>query len=157
MNLPARFTAQAGHQARCSALPRAALGRRVLCKAVVQNRHQQFEDAPDKDTVSRDATARASTSSSDRLADFGTRVTLERLYHNSRSGVTNHTSWQDVWSGEGAFFVSLEEKPQRTRNQERTPDYFANVGDAIRTLREDIPSLFEQELNCKYVYRNAQQ
>ena len=31
----------------------------------------------------------------------------------------------------------------------RSPDYFANVGDAIRTLREDIPKLFDKDLNCE--------
>ena len=31
----------------------------------------------------------------------------------------------------------------------RSPDYFANVGDAIRTLRDDIPKLFEKDLNCE--------
>ncbi len=46
--------------------------------------------------------------------------------------------------------VTTEERPQRTKNKERTPDYFANVGDAIRTLREDIPSLFYRDLNCGY-------
>lgn len=49
--------------------------------------------------------------------------------------------------------VTTEEKPQRTRNQERSPDYFANVGDAIRTLREDIPELFQRELNYS-IYRD---
>jgi hypothetical protein len=32
--------------------------------------------------------------------------------------------------------------------REKSPDYYANVGDAIRTLREDIPLLFERDLNC---------
>lgn len=45
--------------------------------------------------------------------------------------------------------VSLEEKPQATRNKDKAPDYYANVGDAIRTLREDIPMLFSRDLNCE--------
>eukprot|EP00195_Chlamydomonas_chlamydogama_P005006 CAMPEP_0202904860 /NCGR_PEP_ID=MMETSP1392-20130828/31471_1 /ASSEMBLY_ACC=CAM_ASM_000868 /TAXON_ID=225041 /ORGANISM="Chlamydomonas chlamydogama, Strain SAG 11-48b" /LENGTH=259 /DNA_ID=CAMNT_0049592705 /DNA_START=341 /DNA_END=1120 /DNA_ORIENTATION=- len=47
----------------------------------------------------------------------------------------------------GYFSVTVDDKPQRTKNQEKTGDYFANVGDAIRTLREDIPELFERDLN----------
>ncbi|GBF90147.1 hypothetical protein Rsub_03280 [Raphidocelis subcapitata] len=37
--------------------------------------------------------------------------------------------------------------------RERSPDYYANVGDAIRTLREDIPLLFDRELNFS-IYRD---
>ena len=33
--------------------------------------------------------------------------------------------------------------------EERDKDFFANVGDAIRTLREDYPLLFAKELNCE--------
>lgn len=29
-------------------------------------------------------------------------------------------------------------------------DFFANVGDAIRTLREDYPLLFVKDLNCEW-------
>lgn len=29
------------------------------------------------------------------------------------------------------------------------PDFFVNVGHAIRTLREDIPALFEREMDCE--------
>ncbi|KAG2487693.1 hypothetical protein HYH03_013692 [Edaphochlamys debaryana] len=78
------------------------------------------------------------------LADFGARVTLERLYAWSGS--------LDSVLGGGAFLVTLDEKPQRTRNQERSEDYFANVGDAIRSLRDDIPMLFQRELNYD-IYR----
>ncbi|EFJ42374.1 hypothetical protein VOLCADRAFT_77161 [Volvox carteri f. nagariensis] len=81
------------------------------------------------------------------LADFGARVTLERLY-----------SWNaldDALGGmpHGAFFVTVDDRPQRTRNQGRSEDYFANVGDAIRCLREDIPMLFQRELNFD-IYRD---
>ncbi|CAG9463942.1 unnamed protein product [Pedinophyceae sp. YPF-701] len=37
--------------------------------------------------------------------------------------------------------------------RKRSPDYFANVGDAIRTLREDIPVLFDRELDYD-IYRD---
>lgn len=34
------------------------------------------------------------------------------------------------------------------KGEERHDDYYANVGDAIRTLREDVPTLFTSKLNC---------
>ncbi|KAI8463509.1 MAG: hypothetical protein J3K34DRAFT_389018 [Monoraphidium minutum] len=43
-----------------------------------------------------------------------------------------------------------DKRPPDTR--ERSPDYYANVGDAIRTLREDIPTMFDNELNFS-IYR----
>lgn len=47
------------------------------------------------------------------------------------------------------FKVQLDESPPPP-GKERSPDYYANVGDAIRTLREDIPVLFYKELNCEW-------
>ena len=35
-------------------------------------------------------------------------------------------------------------------NNRRHPDFYANVGTAIRTLREEIPLLFQRDLTCKY-------
>eukprot|EP00798_Chlamydomonas_sp_ICE-L_P001756 gene1756-33168_t len=52
------------------------------------------------------------------------------------------------------MLVSVDEKPNRTRNVQKTPAFFANVGDAIRSLREDIPSLFERELNYEIYTEN---
>lgn len=50
--------------------------------------------------------------------------------------------------------VQLNEPPQREQEEEqdeeqRDKDFFANVGDAIRTLREDYPLLFMKDLNCE--------
>ncbi len=79
------------------------------------------------------------------------RVTLERLYrmrvsHHADSGVDSSDSLGPVQ----VLQVQTEDKQKpRAKNAERTPDYFANMGDAIRTLREDIPELFNRELNCK--------
>lgn len=42
---------------------------------------------------------------------------------------------------------------QRKKHVEKSSDYFANVGDAIRTLREDIPMLFQKDLNYE-IYRD---
>jgi hypothetical protein len=49
-------------------------------------------------------------------------------------------------AGSGQQQQQQQQTPPEQR--ERTPDYYANVGDAIRTLREDIPQLFSRELNC---------
>jgi hypothetical protein len=40
------------------------------------------------------------------------------------------------------------EPPKHKSREERHDDFYANVGDAIRTLREDVPTLFKRELNC---------
>ncbi|GFR46738.1 hypothetical protein Agub_g8361, partial [Astrephomene gubernaculifera] len=81
------------------------------------------------------------------LADFGARVTLERLYTwNALDGIPSGAP-------QGAFLLSVNDRPQRARNQDRSEDYFANVGDAIRCLREDVPLLFQRELNYG-IYRD---
>jgi len=49
----------------------------------------------------------------------------------------------------GCSWCLVDDKPQNA-TKEKSPDYYANVGDAIRTLREDIPLLFERELNCEH-------
>lgn len=40
--------------------------------------------------------------------------------------------------------------PQHQDGGERDKEFFANVGDAIRTLREDYPMLFVKNLNCEW-------
>lgn len=72
--------------------------------------------------------------------ELGARCMLERLYASEEQPAT---SWLSA-----PMMVTLDERPQVKRNQDRSPDYFANVGDAIRTLREDYPSLFYKDLNC---------
>ena len=44
--------------------------------------------------------------------------------------------------------VQVDERQQQDEEQRRR-DFYANVGDAIRTLREDIPLLFHKDLNCE--------
>jgi hypothetical protein len=34
--------------------------------------------------------------------------------------------------------------------EERKEDFYANVGDAIRTLREDVPTCLKSEMNCAH-------
>jgi hypothetical protein len=48
------------------------------------------------------------------------------------------------------FQVQTNE-PSSPPGNEKQADYYANVGDAIRTLREDIPALFVKDLNCKHI------
>lgn len=52
--------------------------------------------------------------------------------------------------------VQLREPPpeasklQDPDSKHQREDYYANVGDAIRTLREETPILFQRDLSCKY-------
>lgn len=82
---------------------------------------------------------------------------LERLYHLSplhslsyAGSTQQHDIADPLWS-HGVFSVSLDDKPPETKkgSQEKCSDYYANVGDAIRTLRDDIPHLFDRKLNCE--------
>lgn len=75
-------------------------------------------------------------------------MTLERIYNWTPLGQSQPEL------GLSTLLVTVDDRPQRTRNNERSEDYFANVGDAIRCLREDIPALFERELNCKFALRS---
>jgi len=52
-----------------------------------------------------------------------------------------------LWRYQGKFEVQLNEPPAPPGQNHA--DYYANVGDAIRTLREDIPLLFNKDLNCE--------
>jgi hypothetical protein len=99
-----------------------------------------------------DPCSSCSTSSSS-SSSWSYRMAYERLYQLSPvlSNAQDSISEQ-LWSN-GLFLVSLDDKPKTTPptkgSGEKSPDYYANVGDAIRTLREDIPRLFEQDLNCE--------
>lgn len=58
---------------------------------------------------------------------------------------------------EHAMLATQQQQQQQQKSppdqREKSPDYYANVGDAIRTLREDIPLLFNRELNLS-IYRD---
>lgn len=63
-----------------------------------------------------------------------------------------HAPWCPVHSALGPVAtlqvqVGGKPEPPKQRN-ERHDDFYANVGTAIRTLREDVPVLFVRELNC---------
>lgn len=63
--------------------------------------------------------------------------------------------------GEEGFYVTLDEKPASQNlfgedsddADRKARDYYANLGYAIRTLREDIPILFMKDLNYD-IYRD---
>jgi hypothetical protein len=71
--------------------------------------------------------------------------------YSSFTDSSDNQLWQH-----GLFLVSVDDKPKNA-TKEKSPDYYANVGDAIRTLREDIPLLFERELNCAHHQSLVQQ
>lgn len=110
----------------------------------------------DKDaSSSKPSTSSDSTANQDWSCDFYKAshwLTLERLYRMSGKEIDLLESSEyplNLLLPE-CFFVTVNDRPPRS--SEKTPDYYANVGDAIRTLREDIPLLFNQELNYS-IYR----
>jgi hypothetical protein len=100
-----------------------------------------------------DPSTACSTSSSG-SSSWSYRMAMERLYQLSPVlGSTQESISEQLWS-HGLFLVSVDDKPKTTPPTkgpgEKSSDYYANVGDAIRTLREDIPLLFRQDLNCEW-------
>ena len=75
---------------------------------------------------------------------------LEKSFGKGSKGRTTiEIQSRFLWSSE-VLFLQTEEKPkQRDINKDKKQEYFANVGDAIRTLRDDIPDLFNKDLNCE--------
>ena len=53
---------------------------------------------------------------------------------------------------ESTTFMVKVDKPPAPPGKQKHPDYYANVGDAIRTLREDLPQMFNKDLNYD-IYR----
>lgn len=103
-----------------------------------------------------DPCSSCSTSSSS-SSSWSYRMAYERLYQLSPVLSSAQDSFtEQLWSN-GLFLVSVDDKPKTTPptngSGEKSPDYYANVGDAIRTLREDIPSMFQQDLNCELQQR----
>lgn len=46
------------------------------------------------------------------------------------------------------FSVQLSGPPGSPKSKEKKEDFYANVGDAIRTLREDVPTCLKDDINC---------
>lgn len=130
-------------------------GSRSHCCAVAQRSRRRGATTSSLHlNLEREADDGASTSTSSHsrsVADVGMLLTLrllERSFETSLQRRTGSNEERDVWEAAAtSFLVTLEDKPQQTKNQAKSPDYYANVGDAIRTLRDDIPSLFERDLN----------
>lgn len=137
-----------------------------------------IEHAADGSLPSTSGSARLGASSIPcNCKEDDTRLALERVYQ--LNGDLARQLWDDepsihsdsrLWDP-GCFLVTVDDKPPRAKSEaksggnkpqpgngrpgpggEKSPDYYANVGDAIRTLREDIPLLFERELNYD-IYR----
>ncbi|GAX75857.1 hypothetical protein CEUSTIGMA_g3300.t1 [Chlamydomonas eustigma] len=94
----------------------------------------------------------STSSSCSSLADFGTRFIVEQIHFQIRGTALKNAS-EYLWLPTAYLANAIEEKPQRTKEERKRNEYFANVGDAIRTLREDIPSLFNRDLNYD-IYRD---
>lgn len=48
------------------------------------------------------------------------------------------------------FPVQLSGPPGPPKSKEKKEDFYANVGDAIRTLREDVPTCLKDDINCAF-------
>jgi hypothetical protein len=84
-------------------------------------------------------------STSSPLADLGLRLALERIYQWSQEPACGALC--QLPGPPTVLLVTLEDS--KRNKEQRSDDYFANVGDAIRSLREDIPLLFQRDLNCE--------
>ncbi|KAM7526911.1 hypothetical protein LguiA_016813 [Lonicera macranthoides] len=51
------------------------------------------------------------------------------------------------------FGVNQQAPPEQDKQQQQRDDFYVNLGLAVRTLREDLPSLFTKDLNY-HIYRD---
>jgi len=130
---------------------------------VVRPRYQMLDKARECSVFDDDEACSTSGSSHEQEASRGS---LDELHHSVLALERLYLTPLD-WSrglplammpgdaSQAAPMVLAAQQQQQQQQQtppdqrEKTPDYYANVGDAIRTLREDIPLLFEKELNCE--------
>lgn len=102
------------------------------------------------------AEAESSTSYSwteDSWAALGMRLALERIYRLNETETGRQQQRLPAAPGlesleVGSFAVMAPETPPKPNNNDH--DYYANVGDAIRTLREEVPLLFVKDLTCEW-------
>ena len=129
--------------------------RMVNCPAVAQRPVGKWSLASIRPDPARHKGADEVSTSAPSLAaaEFGTKITLQRLERSLEQNKLGGSASDFVWLPDVSMMASAtEEKPTPTRTkaeEDKKSDYFANVGDAIRTLRDDIPSLFERDLNCE--------
>ena len=85
---------------------------------------------------------------------------LERMWNYDEKSIDIETLMATSPIASASQASAVEEKPPPTVPPQpggpnkggdggKSPDYYANVGDAIRTLRDDIPRLFERDINCE--------
>ncbi len=78
----------------------------------------------------------------DAPGEQGLRLRLESAFQLVRD---------DKWEPAGLAVLAVQLEPPRQTGgprSERSPDFYANVGSAIRTLRDETPSLFQRDLTC---------
>lgn len=124
----------------------------IHCPAVAQRPVGKWSLASFRPDPARHTGADEVSTSAPNLAaaDFGTKITLQRLERSLEQSRLGESAPDFVWLPDISMMASAtEEKPTRTKSEDKKSDYFANVGDAIRTLRDDVPSLFERDLNCE--------
>jgi len=121
-----------------------------FCILPLQQQQQQQQDDLDR-------------SSSNAAAALGARLVLERLYAGQEvSPLPPLVCLPQVLEQQTSREQQQQQQQQTPSeqgyrgggsggdNEERhKQDFFANLGDAIRTLREDIPDLFSRDLNCE--------
>lgn len=76
---------------------------------------------------------------------------LERVFSHSEASSTTsiHAACGLASARNPPLRIQVGGGPEPPKQrEERHDDYYANVGDAIRTLREDVPTLFTSELTC---------
>jgi hypothetical protein len=141
-----------------------SLGRAQRRVVPLSPRYQTLDRAPecssfgDDDECSTSGSSRAVAAGEPALhASVEVVQALERLYLTPLDwsrGLPLVTIAEEHPAAEGLVFAAQQQQQQQKTpppdQRERSPDYYANVGDAIRTLREDIPLLFERDLNCEF-------
>ena len=101
--------------------------------------------------------------SSTRLPSRSIRKQLEYLYQLEHPQLLLWPSFQidqhlasDSRKRQQSLAVQLCESPPKSSelkdpdSTSKRDDYYANVGSAIRTLRDETPFLFQQDLSCKH-------
>ena len=90
------------------------------------------------------------------------RARLEQIYEaglqsfdgvHAPSHLQNLQQLYSVWNQ--SLAVQLKSAPPRNPKKgdnggQKDGDFYANVGNAIRTLRMEIPMLFQQDFTCEY-------
>eukprot|EP00983_Pelagomonas_calceolata_P114116 1160061-Pelagomonas_calceolata.AAC.1 len=130
-----------------------------------------FLSCPSMTSTDMHSSSSSSNSSSSMPGNLGTRLVLERLYAGANAG--SLAPYAPLQPLPLLYLPSVLEQQQTEQQQpqtQKTPseqgyrggagaggpgnggnqnEFFANLGDALRTLRDDIPDLFNHDLNCE--------